>query len=183
MSASLLPELVLAQRAIANSSTVNSITPSSLNPSVASVPTTMDLWVNGLRFTSLFLSLTTALVAVPVKQRLHHYVALPSGTPHDRSLTRQFRYAGLQKWHVQIIIGLLSAFMHLGLALFLVGLVVFLHSPHEALSRIVCTGTLGPPCVCGICDGDHPSHVRPSIPVPYTFVVSFIFPFAILCQI
>ncbi|SJL04929.1 uncharacterized protein ARMOST_08300 [Armillaria ostoyae] len=142
MSASLLFELVLVQRAIANGSTVNSITPSPLNPSILFVPTITDVWVNGLWFTSLFLSLTAALVAVLVKQWLHHYVALPSGTPRDRSLTRQFRYAGFQKWHVQIIIGLLPVLMHLALAIFLVGLVVFLHPLQEALSWTICAGTL-----------------------------------------
>ncbi|PBK62856.1 hypothetical protein ARMSODRAFT_895242, partial [Armillaria solidipes] len=78
MSASLLYESVLVQRAIANGSPVTAITPSPLNPSIAFVPATTDVWVNGLWFTSLFLSLTTALVAVLVKQWLHHYVALPS---------------------------------------------------------------------------------------------------------
>ncbi|PBK83141.1 hypothetical protein ARMGADRAFT_872577, partial [Armillaria gallica] len=126
MSASLLYESVLVQRAIANGSSVNSISPSPLNPTITFVPATTDVWVNGLWFTSLFLSLTTALVAVLVKQWLHHYVALPSGTPRDRSFTRQFRYAGFQKWRVQVIIGLLPVFMHLALAIFLVGLVIFL---------------------------------------------------------
>ncbi len=142
MPASLLFELVLVQRAIANGSTVNSITPSSLNPGIAFVPTTTDIWVNGLWFTSLFLSLTTALVAVLVKQWLYHYVALLSGTPRDRSLTRQFRYAGFQKWHVQVIIGLLPVLMHIALAIFLVGLVIFLQPLRQALSWIICTGTL-----------------------------------------
>ncbi|KAK0441444.1 hypothetical protein EV421DRAFT_1711780, partial [Armillaria borealis] len=127
MSASLLYESILVQRAIANGSSVSSIAPSPLNPSIAFVPATTDVWVNGLWFTSLFLSLTTALVAVLVKQWLHHYVALPSGAPRDRSFTRQFRYAGFQKWHVQVIIGLLPVLMHLALAIFLSGLVVFLH--------------------------------------------------------
>ncbi|KAK0185941.1 hypothetical protein F5146DRAFT_894580, partial [Armillaria mellea] len=126
MSASLLYESVLVQRAIANGSPVNSIAHSPLNPTIAFVPATTDVWVNGLWFTSLFLSLTTALVAVLVKQWLHHYVALPSGTPRDRSFTCQFRYAGFQKWRVQVIIGLLPVLMHLALAIFLVGLVIFL---------------------------------------------------------
>ncbi|KAK0442852.1 hypothetical protein EV421DRAFT_2056395, partial [Armillaria borealis] len=68
MSASLLYESILVQRAIANGSSVSSIAPSPLNPSIAFVPATTDVWVNGLWFTSLFLSLTTALVAVLVKQ-------------------------------------------------------------------------------------------------------------------
>ncbi|KAK0185917.1 hypothetical protein F5146DRAFT_1068496 [Armillaria mellea] len=68
ISASLLFELVLVQRAIANGSSVNSIAPSPLNPVIAFVPATTDVWVNGLWSVSLFLSLTTALVAVLVKQ-------------------------------------------------------------------------------------------------------------------
>ncbi len=141
ISASLLYESVLVQRAIANGSSVNSIAPSPLNPTIVFVPATTDVWVNGLWFSSLFLSLTTALVAVLVKQWLHHYVALPSGTPRDRSLTRQFRYAGFQKWHVQVIIGLLPVLMHLALAIFLVGLVIFLHPLRQALSWVICAGT------------------------------------------
>ncbi|KAK0227832.1 hypothetical protein IW262DRAFT_1531569 [Armillaria fumosa] len=141
MSASLLYESVLLQHAIANGSSVNSIAPSPLNPTIAFIPATTDVWVNGLWFTSLFLSLTTALVAVLVKQWLHHYVALPSGTLHDRSLTRQFRYAGFQKWHVQVIIGLLPVLMHLTLTIFLVGLVIFLRPLRQALSWVICAGT------------------------------------------
>ncbi|KAK0455165.1 uncharacterized protein EV420DRAFT_1240051, partial [Desarmillaria tabescens] len=127
ISASLLYESVLIQRAIANGSSVSAIASSTMDPSTAFVPATIDVWVNGLWFTSLFLSLTTALIAVLVKQWLHHYVALPSGTPRNRSFTRQFRYSGIQKWHVQVIIGLLPALMHLALAIFFVGLAVFLH--------------------------------------------------------
>ncbi|KAK0458627.1 uncharacterized protein EV420DRAFT_1221648, partial [Desarmillaria tabescens] len=127
MSASLLYESVLVQHAIANGSSVDTITPSPLSPSIAFVPATTDVWVNGLWFTSLFLSLATALFAVLVKQWLHHYVVLPSGTPRDRAFTRQFRYGGFQKWHVQAIIGFLPFLMHLALAIFFAGLVIFLH--------------------------------------------------------
>ncbi len=142
MAASLLYESVLVQRAIANGSPVAAITPSPLNPTIAFVPAATDVWVNGLWFTSLFLSLTTALVAVLVKQWLHHYVALPSGTPRDRSFTRQFRYAGFEKWHVQVIIGLLPVLMHLALAIFLSGLAIFLHPLRASLSWIICAGTV-----------------------------------------
>ncbi|PBL00240.1 hypothetical protein ARMGADRAFT_1072614 [Armillaria gallica] len=142
MSASLLYESVLVQRAIANGSPLTAIPPSPLNPTIAFVPATTDVWVNALWFTSLFLSLTTALVAVLVKQWLHHYVALPSGTPRDRSLTCQFRYAGFEKWHVQVIIGLLPVLMHLALAIFLSGLVIFLQPLRAALSWIICAGTV-----------------------------------------
>ncbi|PBK78693.1 hypothetical protein ARMSODRAFT_865102, partial [Armillaria solidipes] len=127
VSASLLFELVLVQRAIANGSPVNTIPVSSLNPQTAFAPTATDVWVNGLWFTSLFLSLTTALVAVLVKQWLHHYVVLPSETPRKRCFVRQYRYLGFQKWRVEVIVGLLPVLMHLALALFFIGLSLFLH--------------------------------------------------------
>ncbi|KAK0441030.1 hypothetical protein EV421DRAFT_2057839, partial [Armillaria borealis] len=126
-SASLLFELLLVQRAIANGSPVDTIPVSSLNPQTVFVPSATDVWVNGLWFTSLFLSLTTALVAVLVKQWLHHYVVLPSGTPRDRCFVRQYRYLGFQKWRVEVIVGVLPVLMHLALALFFIGLSLFLH--------------------------------------------------------
>ncbi|KAK0451129.1 hypothetical protein EV421DRAFT_1213347 [Armillaria borealis] len=61
-----------------------------LIPNTMFIASTTSIWVNGLWFTSLALSLTTALVSVLVKQWLHHYMALPSGTPRERSLLRQF---------------------------------------------------------------------------------------------
>ncbi len=139
MSASLLFELILIQRAIANGSSVNAIAPSPLNPTITFVSTTTDVWVNGLWFTSLFLSLTTALVAVLVKQWLHHYVALPSGTPRERSFYSSIPIRRLSRWHVQVIIGLLPVLMHVALAIFLGGLVIFLHPLQVALSWIMCT--------------------------------------------
>ncbi|KAK0245270.1 hypothetical protein EDD85DRAFT_12629 [Armillaria nabsnona] len=119
MSAALLFEMVLIQRALANGSSLDSVPVSSLNPYTGFIPATTDVWVNGLWFTSLSLSLATALVAVLVKQWLHHYLVLPSGTPQGRSHVRQSRYGGFQRWHVLIIIGLLPVLMHLALGIFL----------------------------------------------------------------
>ncbi len=104
VSASLLFEMILIQRAIANNSSLDNVPASSLNPYTNFTPATTDVWVNGLWFTSLSLSLATALVAVLVKQWLHHYLALPSGTPQERSHVRQYRYGGFQKWHVLVIV-------------------------------------------------------------------------------
>ncbi|PBK78673.1 hypothetical protein ARMSODRAFT_925129 [Armillaria solidipes] len=142
VSASLLFELLLVQRAIVNGSPVQTIPVSSLNPQTAFVPAATDVWVNGLWFTSLFLSLTTALVAVLVKQWLHHYVVLPSGTPRERCFVRQYRYLGFQKWRVEVIVGVLPVLMHLALALFFIGLSLFLHPLRAALSWVVWTGTV-----------------------------------------
>ncbi|KAK0210168.1 hypothetical protein DFS33DRAFT_1270253 [Desarmillaria ectypa] len=127
---------------IANGSSVDTITSFSLSPGMTFVPVTTDVWVNALWFTSLFLSPTTAFFAVIVKQRLHHHVVLPSVTPRDRAFTRQFQYGGFQKWHVKVIIGLLVVLMHLVLAIYLIGLAVFLHPLRATLSWIICTGTV-----------------------------------------
>ncbi|KAK0226663.1 hypothetical protein IW262DRAFT_1252783, partial [Armillaria fumosa] len=126
VSAALLFEMVLIQRTIANGSSLDNVPVSSLNPYTKFTPATTDVWVNGLWFTSLSLSLATALVAVLVKQWLLHYLALPSGTPQEQSYVRQFRYRGFQKWHVLVIVGLLPVLMHLALGIFFVGLIIFL---------------------------------------------------------
>ncbi|KAK0210197.1 hypothetical protein DFS33DRAFT_1251854, partial [Desarmillaria ectypa] len=120
---------------------VDAISPSPSNPSTVFCSRCHGFRVNGLRFVSLFLSLTIALVTVLVKQWLHYYVVLPSGTPYDHSFTRQFRYAGFQKWHVQVIVGFLPVPMHIALAIFLIGLVIFLPLLREALSWIICAAT------------------------------------------
>ncbi|KAK0463908.1 uncharacterized protein EV420DRAFT_1329359, partial [Desarmillaria tabescens] len=141
MSANLLFEMVNIQRAIASGASVDNVAASPLNPNITFIASTTSVWVNGLWFTSLALSLTTALVSVLVKQWLHHYMALPSGTPRERSLLRQFRFAGLQKWRVLVIIGLLPVLMHTALAIFFVGLVIFLGPLRDSLAWVVGTIT------------------------------------------
>ncbi len=137
MSASFLFELVAIQRALASGATIDTVNAPPYDPSSIFVPSTGSVWVNGFWFTSLVLSLTTALIAVLVKQWLHYYIALPSGTPRERSHVRQFRYMGFQKWHVLVIVGLLPVLMHIALAIFFVGLVVFLIPLRVSLSWIV----------------------------------------------
>ncbi|KAK0493142.1 hypothetical protein EDD18DRAFT_431553 [Armillaria luteobubalina] len=142
ISASLLFEMVLIQRAVANGSSLDNVPMSSLNPYTKFTPATTDVWVNGLWFTSLCLSLTTALVAVLVKQWLHHYIDLPSGTPQERSHVRQFRYGGFEKWHVLGIIGLLPGLLHLALGIFFVGLTIFLVPLRPGFSWVIGVGTV-----------------------------------------
>ncbi|KAF8915758.1 hypothetical protein CPB85DRAFT_1217328, partial [Mucidula mucida] len=126
LSSSILYEILVVQRAFVNGSAVD------LDPVVSS-PNALDfspphsqLWINGLWYTSLSLSLITALVAVLAKQWLHQYMSMTSGTPLHRSLLRQFRYEGLQAWRVPLIIGLLPLLMHLSLGIFFIGLIIFL---------------------------------------------------------
>ncbi len=66
----------------------------------------------------------------------------PLGTPRERCFVRQYRYLGFQKWRVEVIVGVLPVLMHLALALFFIGLSLFLHPLRAALSWVVCTGTI-----------------------------------------
>ncbi|KIY62041.1 hypothetical protein CYLTODRAFT_494909 [Cylindrobasidium torrendii FP15055 ss-10] len=133
IAVSLLVELVSVQRAMATGESVRNIAHADIAPSIAR----SDVWVNGLWFTSLTLSLSSALFAVLSKQWLRQYTSFISGSARDRALIRQFRYDGMEKWAVRTIIGLLPTVLHLALGLFLLGLVVFLSPLQKALSIVV----------------------------------------------
>ncbi|KAH8796261.1 hypothetical protein DL96DRAFT_1510919, partial [Flagelloscypha sp. PMI_526] len=87
--------------------------------------TTADLWINGLFFTSLSLSVATALLAVLVKQWCQAYTSVTSGSARDKVLTRQFRFDGLMKWKLPEIVGSLPLLLQLAFAVFFAGLSYF----------------------------------------------------------
>ncbi|KIK60727.1 hypothetical protein GYMLUDRAFT_167405, partial [Collybiopsis luxurians FD-317 M1] len=97
----------------------------------------LDVALNVIWFISLVLSLGTALSAVVAKQWIHQYIAVPTGTPQERARIRHFRFMGLEKWHMSLIIGLLPMFIHLSMALFFVGLLLFLHELSLAIAIIM----------------------------------------------
>ncbi|KAJ7832869.1 hypothetical protein B0H14DRAFT_2364544, partial [Mycena olivaceomarginata] len=137
VSNSILLELVALQRALANGTSLEAI-PSADTSFTAALS---DVWVNGLWFTSLTLSLATALLAVLAKQWLRQYSSFITGSAHKRAMIRQFRYASFDKWGVQLIIGLLPTILHLSLFLFMAGLVVFLYSLNHTMAAVVaCIG-------------------------------------------
>ncbi|PBK80971.1 hypothetical protein ARMGADRAFT_817839 [Armillaria gallica] len=142
VTATLLFELIDVQRAAANGTLVNNVPCSDLTPFSDFHPTISDSLVNGLWFTSLSFSLTTALFAVLTKQWIHQYIAVPSGTPRDRCHVRQFRYMGLEQWGVGFIIGLLPVLLSASLGIFLVGLVLFLTPLQVVIASVVGAITL-----------------------------------------
>ncbi|KAJ7722101.1 hypothetical protein B0H14DRAFT_2545073 [Mycena olivaceomarginata] len=133
VSNSILLELVSLQRAQANGTSFESIPHTDISFTVA----LSDVWVNGLWFTSLMLSLTTALLAVLAKQWLRQYSSFIAGSACERAMIRQFRYTSFDKWGVQSIIGLLPAILHLSLFLFMAGLVVFLYALNQVMATIM----------------------------------------------
>ncbi|KAF9059250.1 hypothetical protein BDP27DRAFT_1152904, partial [Rhodocollybia butyracea] len=122
LSASYLSELTMLVRANGNSTAISNIPLTSTTFS----PAILDLWINGLWFTSLVISLSVALFAVLAKQWLRQYMSFITGTPQEQAFIRQFRFDGLEKWQVQPLIGILPTFLHLALILFFAGLVIFL---------------------------------------------------------
>ncbi|KAH8809652.1 hypothetical protein DL96DRAFT_1821895 [Flagelloscypha sp. PMI_526] len=104
--------------------------------------TTADLWINGLFFTSLSLSVSTALLAVLVKQWCQAYTSVTSGSARDRVLTRQFRFDGLIKWKLPEIVGSFPLLLHLAFAVFFAGLSYFVYDLHRNISSIVIVCTV-----------------------------------------
>ncbi|KAJ3730283.1 hypothetical protein C8R42DRAFT_568486, partial [Lentinula raphanica] len=124
ITAKLLIEQTKLLRAAGNTTLINSIPESSVDLQNGS-PGTKDIWINGLFFASLALSLATALLSVLVKQWLQAYENLPSGNAKERAMIHHFRYTGLIHWKVPEIIGILPLILHMSLGLFLIGLSLY----------------------------------------------------------
>ncbi|KAF5347464.1 hypothetical protein D9757_013824 [Collybiopsis confluens] len=137
ISAALLAESVALQRAAMNGASAMEVPSSPLTPSSKFQAKSFDIILNAFWFTSLVLSLGTALSAVVAKQWIHQYIAVPTGTPQERARIRHFRFMGLEKWHMSQIIGLLPMMIHLSLGFFLIGLLFFLHELSLAIAIIV----------------------------------------------
>lgn len=59
------------------------------------------------------------------------------GSPKAQAEVRHFRYYGIEKWQVPLIIGLLPTLLHLSLFLFFAGLVVFLFTLNYTIASVV----------------------------------------------
>ncbi|KAI5887944.1 uncharacterized protein SCHCODRAFT_02639307 [Schizophyllum commune H4-8] len=138
ITSAILLELVALQRARSPEDVPSAnVTLDTLAPSAG------DVWVNALWFTTLGLSLSTVLIAVLVKQWLQEYAKTPPGPPRDRALIRHMRYKALIRWRIPFIIGLVPMLLHVSLALFLAGLIVFLSGMSPVITCVVTalTGT------------------------------------------
>ncbi|KAH8799229.1 hypothetical protein DL96DRAFT_1638080 [Flagelloscypha sp. PMI_526] len=129
-------EQVALLRSMGNVSAMSTV-PASGVTTVTSTYTRADLWINGLFFTSLSLSIATALLAVLVKQWCQAYTSVTPGSARDKCLTRQFRFDGLTKWKLPEIVGSLPLLLHLAFVVFFAGLSYFVYDLHRTLSSIV----------------------------------------------
>ncbi|KAG6834899.1 hypothetical protein H0H93_006571 [Arthromyces matolae] len=110
---------------------IDSVSPSTLGPN-SPTHTSTDLWINGLFFTSLTLSVATALLSVLAKQWIQAYTQIVPGTAKTQTMIRQFRFDGLQKWKLGSIIEGLPLILHSSVAIFLIGLSLY-------VSQLSCT--------------------------------------------
>ncbi|KAF7315424.1 hypothetical protein MIND_00057200 [Mycena indigotica] len=90
--------------------------------------------VNGVWFSALACSLSTALISMLAKQWLQSYLPNMSGSPRHRARQRQERFMHLQAWHVPEIINALPLLLHVALLLFFAGLLVLLWSADLAIT-------------------------------------------------
>ncbi|RPD52653.1 hypothetical protein L226DRAFT_460509, partial [Lentinus tigrinus ALCF2SS1-7] len=81
--------------------------------------------VNVYWFSSLIISLSTALLAILAKQWVNYLLAGLSPVPSTQGRHRQYRMDGLHKWNLPAILSLLPLLLHLALLLFFAGLVDF----------------------------------------------------------
>ncbi|TFK88765.1 hypothetical protein K466DRAFT_546553 [Polyporus arcularius HHB13444] len=81
--------------------------------------------VNVYWFSSLILSLATALLAILAKQWVNYLLAGLSPVPAMQGRHRQYRMDGLHKWNLPALLSFLPLLLHIALLLFFAGLVDF----------------------------------------------------------
>ncbi|KZT54200.1 hypothetical protein CALCODRAFT_519529 [Calocera cornea HHB12733] len=93
--------------------------------------------INLLWASSLFLSLYMSVTAMLVKQWLRVYTTDLPSAPKDRAVERQRRFDGLRKWGVVRIADSLWTWIHVAVALFLSGFVIYLWTLSTALAAVM----------------------------------------------
>ncbi len=91
LSALLSFDQINIQLALASGISPDRITTSGTDPTTQFTPDPLDSWVNGLWFSSLTLSLATALFAVLADGWYCHYLSPVAGNPQVRARTRHLR--------------------------------------------------------------------------------------------
>jgi hypothetical protein len=109
------------------------------NPAASFTAPTWSVWVNGLWFMSLVISLTCAVLATLLQQWARRYLRLayPRYSPHKRARIRAFYANGVERFHLQKLVELLPALLHISLFLFLAGLAVFLFNVNLSIFKAV----------------------------------------------
>ncbi|KAG8729928.1 hypothetical protein FRC10_003289 [Ceratobasidium sp. 414] len=104
------------------------------------------IWVNCLWFLSLSLSVAVSLAAMLAKQWCYYYLSARSGDTITQAEDRQNRFSGLAKWRMRGILEHLQMLMHISLALFSVGLILYLWDINVAVASTVSAVSISALC-------------------------------------
>jgi hypothetical protein len=136
-------------------------------------PPNYAVWVNGLWFLSLVISITCALLATLLQQWARRYlkVTQPRYSPHKRARIRSFFAEGVDKFLLPWAVEALPTMLHLSLFLFFAGLAVFLRNVNLTIFKLVlswiglCMALYGCITFIPIFRYDSPYHTPLSLPV------------------
>ena len=137
------------------------------------IPPNYAVWVNGLWFLSLVISIICALLATLLQQWARRYlkVTQPRYSPHKRARIRAFFAEGVDKFLLPWAVEALPTMLHLSLFLFFAGLAVFLWNVNLTIFKLVlswiglCTALYGCITFIPIFRHDSPYHTPLSLPV------------------
>ncbi|KAI0091501.1 hypothetical protein BDY19DRAFT_930768 [Irpex rosettiformis] len=104
---------------------------------VSSKPSAFAVRINILWFMSLVFGLASASVGILAKQWLREYSNRTSSSPREAARIRQFRYAGLIRWHIPEIIAFLPVLLQLSLAFFFVGILDLLWQLNTIVAGVI----------------------------------------------
>ncbi|KAL1946056.1 hypothetical protein VTO73DRAFT_15183 [Trametes versicolor] len=97
------------------------------------------VWLNGLWFSGLILSLTSASMGLMSKQWLNEYSSGVSKASRHAARMRQYRLENFKKWHVESVVNTIPVLLQLSLVCFLAGLLIFLWNLHSTIATIAST--------------------------------------------
>ncbi|KAJ6587944.1 hypothetical protein B0H19DRAFT_977802, partial [Mycena capillaripes] len=122
----------------------------------AFTPTLASRWVNGLWFSSLVLSLTSALGASLAKGWGTQFSATVLGSSWNDAKLHCSRLRGLKRWHLHLIVQCLPILIHIAFFLFSIGLVILLSRDDRTIGIAICALTV-PIVVLYISSSIHPT--------------------------
>ncbi|KAL1723009.1 hypothetical protein EV715DRAFT_270110 [Schizophyllum commune] len=119
---------------VLTNSTIPAIPQSSGRPSL---PDDIVALINGLWFSSLTLSLSSALLGIVSKQWLHEYLRDAGRSQMTNLAVRQVKYQGFTRWSVEFIITLIPLLLQGALFVFLTGVVYLLWHIQPVIAAVV----------------------------------------------
>ncbi|TRM59209.1 hypothetical protein BD626DRAFT_156908 [Schizophyllum amplum] len=120
--------------AVISNTTIPSVRPYSSRPSL---PDNTVSLINGLWFSSLTLSLSSAFIGIMAKQWLREYLRDAGQSQKTNLAVRQVKYQGLTRWYVGAIIAMMPLLLQGALFLFLVGIVYLLWHIQPVVAAVI----------------------------------------------